>query len=116
MDHSDFFESDQSICDHLIETQQKRFDLFKAVDDLYCRRQVFRKAKDLSRVQDTVFAETHYPAKHRRASKSCFTGLQRNHFVKRLVPDFVAFADEDSKQVTFFRNRHAITLAKVYPN
>src|SRR5205085_9441070 len=96
--------------------RQKRFDFFKAVDDLDDHGQVFRKAEDLSRVQDTVFAESHYAAKHCRACESCFTRLQHNHFVKRLVPNFVAFADEDSKQITFFRSRHAITFAKLTPS
>src|SRR5215470_19209143 len=67
-------------------------------------------------MQNAVLTETHHPAKYRSSRKTCRACFQHDHLIERFVAYLVAFTDKDSKQITFFRNRHAITFAKLYPS
>src|SRR5689334_13597468 len=107
------FECDQAVGDQAVEHRQERLHFFETVHDLDDHRQVFGETQDLGRVQNAVLTETHHTAQHRGAGKTCLASLQHDHFVERFMAHRIAFADKDSKQVTFFRNRHAITFARL---
>src|SRR6185369_557158 len=58
------FQRHQSISDHGVQLRKKVFNLFSTIHYLDHHRQILRQAKNLCRMQDAMFAESHHASKH----------------------------------------------------
>src|SRR5262249_53852598 len=113
---ANFFESEETATDHLVEPRKNRFDFFRGFDDFDDDRQILRKAKDFVGVVGACAAVAADAAQNRRAGKAFVAQEFDNCFVQRFAVPFVGFADVDAHQRAFafeFFVRHGDLLEPV---